>query len=165
MTIHEMVILWTARAAVGCMLVRATLTARRLGAVPARSECFVWSAGCVLFLLHVAAAFQFEHNWSHEAAWRHTAAQTAAVTGWDWGGGLYLNYLFTLLWVADAVWDWHVCLTGRNVLPRLQIALRWFLAFIVFNATVVFGHRGWWVAAAVLVLALLWTRRMRRSSE
>jgi hypothetical protein len=144
------------------MLVRVVLSVRRGGGVPARLECLVWTAGCCLFLLHVWAAFQFRHGWSHADAYRHTAEQTAALTGWHWGGGLYLNYLFTLLWLLDVAADWRTHVVGRAAYPRLQVVLRGFLAFIVVNATLVFGPPGWWFVAAVLALALLYVRWSRR---
>ena len=55
------------------------------------------TAGCAVFITHVASAFAFYHHWSHSAAYEGTARQTAQLTGWNWGGGLYVNYLFGLL--------------------------------------------------------------------
>src|SRR5438094_2949407 len=60
-----------------------------------------WTAGCVVFLAHVACAFQFTYQWSHAVAYAATAKRTAEVAGFDWGGGLYANYAFTVLWAAD----------------------------------------------------------------
>lgn len=161
MTFQEIAVLWTARGAVVCMLIRMLLAARHRPAAPTRAECIVWTAGCILFLLHVWAAFQFRHYWSHSDAYHHTAAQTADVTGWNWGGGLYLNYLFTLLWVADAASDWRAFVTGRIVRPRVRLAVRGFLAFMAVNATLVFGPPGWWIVAAITGAALLAMRRGR----
>jgi len=85
----------------------------------------------------------------------------ADVTGWNWGGGLYLNYLFTLLWVADTACDWRAFVTGRIVRPRIRLAVRGFLAFMAVNATLVFGPPGWWIVAAITGAALLAMRRGR----
>ena len=161
MTIHELAIVWTARCAVLCMLFRFVLSLRREGGIPARPECVVWTAGCLLFLLHVWAAFQFRHGWSHSDAYRHTAEQTAALTGWHWGGGLYLNYLFTVLWVLDVAADWRAYCIQQVRHRWFPTGLRWFLAFMMVNATLVFGHSGWWVVALLLVLLLLMLRRRR----
>lgn len=158
MTFPEMMVLWTARIAVVCMLARMILAGRNRRLVPSRQECVIWTAGYLVFLLHVGAAFQFQHGWSHAEAYRHTATQTAAVIGWYWGGGLYLNYAFTLLWGLDATWDWQTHSSGRRQHPRLQACIRGFLAFIVVNATVVFGHPGWWLVAALPGVALLASR-------
>src|SRR5262245_41403779 len=61
----------------------------------------LWTAACVLLWIHVGCAFQFDHQWSHAAAFAHTARQTAQVTGLDWGGGIYFNYLLMFLWAGD----------------------------------------------------------------
>src|SRR5262245_14058765 len=69
------------------------------------SRCLV-SLGCVVFGAHVICAFQFHHHWSHAAAYADTARQTAELTGWKWGGGLYINYLFALVWLGEVIWLW-----------------------------------------------------------
>ena len=155
MAIHETVIVWTARCAVLCMLARLVITMRSGGGIPLRSECLVWTTGWLVFLLHVWAAFQFRHDWSHADALRHTAKQTASVIGWNWGGGLYFNYVFTVLWGVDVAADWRAYGFRRVRCSVWQIALRWFLAFMAVNATLVFGHPGWWVIAVLLALLLL----------
>jgi len=99
-----------------------------------------WTVGCVALLAHVACAFNFYHAWSHAAAYRDTARQTAGATGLDWGGGLYFNYALLVAWVADVAWWWR---RGRDAYRRRPRALvaAWhaFLIFMVFNATVVFA--------------------------
>jgi hypothetical protein len=116
---------------------------------------WAWTLGCGLCVAHVAAAFHFYHGWSHAAAYRDTARQTAEVSGLDWGGGLYFNYAFTLLWVADALW-WWLAPSSRRARPFfLTAALEAYFAFIVFNATVVFetGAMRWFGVAAFCLLA------------
>ena len=74
---------------------------RRPGQVdPARG---LWTAGVALALIHAVVAFDVAYEWSHEAARMDTARRTAAVTGVGWGGGIFVNYLFLALWVADVV--------------------------------------------------------------
>lgn len=81
-------------------------------------------------MLHVAVALFWVHGGSHAAAWEHTAEQTAQWTGWRTGGGLYVNYAFTLL----------VCAAVAIETPPLRRAARiaaWFLAIqggVVFAA-------------------------------
>src|SRR5687767_9943408 len=94
---------WTVRGALGLYVVTAVL---RLADRERRAARVVWTVGCVLFLAHVACAFHFAHGWSHADAYRQTARQTRELFGLDWGGGLYLNYLFTLAWVVDAGYWW-----------------------------------------------------------
>jgi hypothetical protein len=97
-----------------------------------------WTVGCVAYVLHVLAAFEFHHSWSHAAAYEQTARQTAEVVGRAFGAGVFVNYLFTLLWVGEAMWWW---IDERSFLRRATWINRTWLAFfffIVFNATVVF---------------------------
>jgi len=186
--VGEQIVRWSARLAVAACAVRLTadLWSRRLlpGAGAAdmgnvaptveraqhsRGGCggvvlWVWTAGCIVYLLHVAAAFHFVHSWSHAGAWRQTAQQTADVTGWHWGGGLWINYAFTLWWPLDAGWTWR---RGLDGLPRWYVwTLHALAGFLMFNATVVFGP-AWWrwaaggLAAAVALLAVI-NQRLRR---
>jgi hypothetical protein len=124
-----------------------------------REARFAWTAGCIAFLLHVAAAFHFVHHWSHGAAYAETGRQTAEVTGLNWGGGLYFNYLFAIAWLGDVIWRW---LKPASYLTRprwIEGFVQGFMGFIAFNATVVFGHgavRWAGVVAAALIL-FFWT--------
>jgi hypothetical protein len=114
---------------------------------------WTWTGGFAVLLLHVVCAFHFYHDWSHEAAYRATARQTAAVTGLVWGGGLYVNYLFVLVWGADVCWWW--CRPGgyQGRCRCIEWTVQGFLAFILFNATVVFGAGpARWLGLAVAVL-------------
>jgi hypothetical protein len=107
---------------------------------PSTIAQWLWATGCCYQLLHVAIAFHTAHGWSHAAAFAHTKA----VGGF--GEGVYVNYLFTGLWVGDAMW---ACLapTSYQRRPRwLTVAVLGFMAFIVFNAMVVFGS---WVARGI----------------
>ena len=126
-----------------------------------------WSLGCVAFLVHVAAAFQVEYAWSHAVALRETARQTAAVTGWETGTGLYLNYLFTLLWVVDAAWWWRGLERYRNRPAWVTASLHGFCLFIAVNATMVFetGLIRWIALLVMLALAAVFvTTRLRREA-
>jgi hypothetical protein len=138
---------WSVRLAVACYLGRVGLD---LGVWPTRFKSarirrarWLWTAGCVFYLVHVLCAFAFFHAWSHERAYRHTASQTAAVTGIEWGGGLYINYAVTAIWIFD-VCAWWI---GGPPWPYGRRIYCWTLhaifAFIVFNATVVFGPPFW----------------------
>ncbi len=120
-----------------------------------------WTVACAFYLIHVAAAFQFYHGWSHAAAYQHTADQTARVIGMSWGGGLYFNYVFTILWIADVVWWWRGLANYRDRPAWITATIQWFFAFMFFNATVVFasGFVRWFGVAATLVLAGLALRR------
>lgn len=120
-----------------------------------------WTIGCAIFLAHVTAAFHWVHAWSHSAAAAATARESAAVVGFAWDGGIYFNYVFAALWAIDVVGSW---------IPRSNHALGWrqarwiarvFLAFIVFNATLVFGSTAsrWIGAAGFAALGWAWQAR------
>ena len=115
-----------------------------------------WTAGFSVYLLHVVLAFQFVHGWSHSAAVAHAARRTYEVTGLDWGGGIYINYIFTLLWGADVAGWWIRARQGKPTPAALYWTVHALFAFMMFNATVVFGPPFWkWYAAcgAVLLVA------------
>lgn len=151
------------RVALACY---AATLALRLAAPPRRRAArALWTAGCLAFLAHVAAAFAFFHGWSHAHAYRETARQTRELFRIDWGGGLFLNYLFTLVWAADAAYWWRA---GPDAYDRrrrpLAIALHAFFAFMAFNGAVVFarGAARWAAVAAAALLILLALVRLSR---
>jgi hypothetical protein len=163
----ELVTLWTVRLALAlyvlALALRAASAKRRPR--PGLARLF-WTVGCLAFLLHVGCAFQFYHHWSHRAAYEATARRTAEVVGLDWGGGLYANYAFAAVWVADVCWWWW---SPERYLARprgVEWAVQGFLGFIAFNAAVVFGAgavRWLGLAACLFLAALLGYTAYRRS--
>jgi hypothetical protein len=138
---HDFLTLWTVRLA--CVFYVAAILFRWRWA---------WTAGLTAYLAHVAAAFTFHHQWSHQAAYRETARQTGELFGVPSGAGLYFNYLFTAVWLADVVWLW-VRADSYRARPRwISIAVHSFMAFMFFNATIVFAS-GWtrWLAVAAAI--------------
>jgi hypothetical protein len=100
-----------------------------------------YTGACLSLLVHVCLAFQFYHGWSQVAAYRDTARQTNEVVGINWGGGLYINYLVLVLWSLDVLCWWLGGLESyRRRSGLLTVAWHSFLIFIIFNATIVFGH-------------------------
>lgn len=124
----------------------------------------VWTWGCVFFLAHVFCAFAFFHHWSHAEAYRETARQTAALTGWRWGGGIYFNYVFAAAWLADVLWWWLAPESFDHRPAWLNTAWHAFFFFMFFNGAIVFGHgpaRALGVAIC-FVLVVYWWRSRRR---
>jgi hypothetical protein len=122
----------------------------------------LWTLGCVALWLHVAAAFAYYHHWSHAAAMHDTAERTRATLGLDFGGGIYLNYLFALLWTADCGW-WWLARRSYERRPRwIGAVVQGYLLFIAINATIVFETgvvRVTGLVVAVALVALAWRRR------
>lgn len=152
-------ILWTVRLSVACYA--AALWLRLFGG-PLRGHRLsaqLWQASWMLCVIHVVFAFHFEHHWSFAAALTHTAEMTERVVGWHWGGGLYINFVFLTLWGLHAFF--------RDRVPgdshRAQtIAMHAVAAFMMFNATVVFGPSWWMIPAAVFCAMLVgaaWHRK------
>ena len=116
-----------------------------------------WS-GWAAFVGHVALAFQSHYHWSHAIALAQTAAQTAALTGVQTGSGLYLNYLFGVLWMVDAWW-WHHNAASFLARPApLELTVRIFWLFMMVNGAVVFveGPQRWFGLTLVGVLLYAW---------
>lgn len=151
--------LWLARASMACYAGALLVVAsRRNHSLPSGFQAWriLWSAACVLLIVHVLAAFHFEHHWSHSNAWAHTAQQTVRVTGINWGGGLYFNYAFLILWLTDVVCVWCRGSAAPLMLRRITSLV---CVFMVVNATAVFGP-SWWIAVVVsFVLVLIGVRR------
>lgn len=104
------------------------------------SARLIWTIACISLVAHVASAFHFYHQWSHNAAYRETARQTYEVFGVNWGGGIYFNYALLVLWILDVGWWWFGGLLAyRRRSWLLAVAWHLFLIFMFFNATVIFG--------------------------
>ena len=80
--------------------------ARRRSADRDRTARGLWTLGFATALLHVALAFHLRHGWSHSAALAETARQTDELLGYRFGGGVYVNYAFLVVWAADVWWWW-----------------------------------------------------------
>jgi hypothetical protein len=111
--------------------------------------------GCAVFLAHVACAFHFYHQWSHSAAYADTARQTAELTGWNSGAGLYVNYLFALVWVGEAIRSWVKVNSYWERPKALSWTIRGFFWFMIFNGAVVFAHGPMRSVGLLLSIALV----------
>jgi hypothetical protein len=130
--------LFTHRTAWIAFLLYATGLAAWLTGRP-RAARLAWTSGLCIYLTHVAAAFQFRHHW---------------------GGGLYFNYAFTAPWVLDVIWIWWSPETYRRRRRWIALVIHGFMAFMFFNATVIFVS-GWvrWLGLMVtIVFGILWLR-------
>jgi hypothetical protein len=151
----ELLTRWTVRVAVAFYVASLATRVR----IPKWSR-FAWTLGCLAYLVHVVCAFEFYHHWSHAEAYAFTARQTAAVVGLDWGGGIYVNYAFTFVWLADVVWWWSAVKSYEIRSRWIEWSVQAFMGFIAFNGTVVFasGFSRWFGIGACVVLAVVTTR-------
>jgi hypothetical protein len=165
-TTGESLMRWTVRLAVAGYLFRIWLLLRRpsRSRVPAPAECWAWTVGWLSYAAHVLLAFHFIHDWSHLDAVEHTARETERMTGIRRGEGIWVNYAFTVIWLADVVRLWLAHLRGRSTWRRLDIVLQAFFAFIFLNATVVFGSNAYRWLAIPVAIAFSWAWLRSRGS-
>ena len=126
----------------------------------------VWTLGCLLYMAHVAVAFQYDYGWSHAMAHAETARQTEALFGVGWGVGIFVNYLFTVLWGVEAAWWWVAPATYRTRTGWTERAVRAIFLFMILNGAVVFvdGPMRWLGVSLVMALATTWWTVSRRPS-
>jgi hypothetical protein len=122
-----------------------------------RAARVLWTASVLLLGAHTLAAFHFIHGWSHRAAAAETARQTAALTGIDWGGGVFVNYAFLSVWVADAAWWWVAPASHRRRSHAIETALSLFFVFMFVNGAIVFAHGAMRVLGVAAVTVVLWS--------
>ena len=117
---------------------------------------FLWSAGCLIFLVHVAGAFDVFYQWDHVRAYRQTMQDTMNLTGIRSGFGLYLNYLFTAVWLVDMIWWWVVGDERYRRRSRFVFGLMHvFFLFMIFNGGFYFVD-GWvrWIGLGLSVIGV-----------
>jgi hypothetical protein len=146
------ILIWTALLCYGMGAV--ALLAGRQHLRSAARWC--WTLGLFAYLAHVAAAFHYYYQWSHDIGIAETARQTRELTGVRSGSGLYVNYLFTLIWITDTAYWWVV---GLSNYARRSGWIDWifhgFFVFMIVNGAVVFA-RGpvRWLGAGILLSLL-----------
>jgi len=118
----------------------------------------IWTAACGLFLAHIAAGMHYYHGWSNADAYADTAQQTYDKLGVRFGGGIYVNHLMAILWVADVLWWWIAPRRYAVRSPRWEQAIVGFFLFIAFNGLIVFKEGPLRIAGVIgfAVLGLVW---------
>jgi len=158
MSLGEDLVRHTARLALLFALPAALLMLHGAGR-PAR---LCWSLAWVTYLVHVGLAFHHAHGWSHAQAVAHVERRSGL------GAGIWLSHLFTLAWTADVIW-WWLRPEGRAARPAWVGALLYgYMAFMTFNATVVYeaGLIRWAGLAFFAALAVAFLlRRLSLSVE
>ena len=139
----------------------AQIARRRQAATASGAGVWLLACGWGLYIGHVVLAFGVHYDWSHAVAYAETAAQTETLTGWRWGGGLYLNYLFSAVWGVEMCWWWWAPERYAARAHRLELSMRAFFLFMILNGAVVFvnGPQRWLGVAIVAVLLVAWRPR------
>jgi hypothetical protein len=120
-----------------------------------------WTLAWAAYLVHLGMAFHYFHSWSHDAAVEHTRAVSGV------GAGIYASHLFTLLWGADVVYWWLRPDRYARRSTWIDWMLHGFMAFIIFNGTVVYenGLIRWFGILMFSELAVVWIyRRLARQT-
>src|SRR5262249_28072756 len=105
---------------------------RRSPAIDRAARAF-WTAGVALALVHVGLAFHFVYGWDHTAAIAETTRQTAELVGWNFRGGIFVNYAFLAVWLTDVCWWWVSQQSHAARSVRVELARRALFAFMFLN--------------------------------
>ena len=139
----------------------ALFVAGEIGRSEARPRPWAWWAfavGLLMALVHTALAFDVVHNWVHDDAVRSTAQQTEAMFGTAVGWGVYVNYLFFAVWLADAWW-WRAGVAPGDRPRAVTWTLRAFYFVIILNAAVLFAAPVRRALGLLVVAMLAWAWR------
>ncbi len=134
-----------------------TLYPRRL-----RLRHWLFGLSAAVFLAHVILAFHVFYDWSQTTALADVRRQTRAVTGFDWSIGLWINYAFALLWLAEALGLWLAPIRHAERPRSVTWLVRGIFWFMAFNGAVVFvkGPQRW--LGFVLCLSVIAAWRAER---
>lgn len=114
----------------------------------------------LMYLFHLVIAFHYAHNWKHTNAFQHVEETSG------FGPGIYVSHAFTLFWICEVI----ALLSYSNWYVRrsMRIAGIWhgFSWFVMFNATVVYGHGIMRIVSALVFVMLLvaWAKSRKRPS-
>lgn len=107
-----------------------------------------WAQAWLAYLVHLAMAFHHYHGWSHAHAMEHTREVSGVAEG------IFVSHFFTLLWTEDVLFWW---LRPERYAARpawIDWLLHGFMAFVIFNGSVVY-EQGFIRWAGVVMFAEL----------
>ena len=115
----------------------------------------VWILGSICYVCHVISAFSLHHHWSHSAAYAYTAATTYDLLGINSGLGLWVNYMFTAVWVGEGLLPGR---WGLTVNRRVNRVVRSVFLFMIINGAIIFveGPQRWFGLLLVAALLTIW---------
>ena len=126
-----------------------------------RLIAWVWLLGALFAMAHSWGALMTFHHGSQEAALKSTAEQTQQLLGFRFGAGLYVNYLFVVVWLTDAVFRLLAPSRYLSLPNSYRRTVIGFLVFIAINGAVVFKS-GWIRILGVGCVCLLGTLALNR---
>ena len=130
-----------------------------------RSLATSWFIGAVLSLCHSAGALATFHQGSQSLAFQATEEQTKELLGIQIGAGLFVNYAFVLVWIADACIRLFIPARYCQFPAAYALSVQSFLVFIAINGAIVF-QQGWtrWIGILCVVswLIVIAYQRSRR---
>jgi len=170
----DLLIRWTVRLslaywtlAVTTLLLGESADTSRLGG-KTRFGRWCWTFAWASYLIHLAVAFHFYHQWSHHHAMEHTREVSGS------GEGIFVSHLFTILWTLDVLWWWVAPGLYMRRPVWVGLLLHGFMVFIIFNGTVVYetGMIRWaglamftWLGAMALIRMLKQVRPVQRIDQ
>jgi hypothetical protein len=157
---------WSARCVVLGYLIAYGLAATATPETPRLRERRRWWTFAVLCLtVHTLIAFAGVHHGSHAAAWERTRVQTLALTGWNSGFGLWVNFATLAVWWIDVALWYRQPL--QRTPSRFNTTWQTLLAFVMLNATVIFGPAVWRILAVLFTVAavVMIVRRAHRAAS
>lgn len=141
---------WTAWLMVAAWAIAMAYRIRRGRSVQTRGW---WTVAAGLFVIHVITAFWQAHAWSHAKAYDHVEETSG------FGPGIFVSYLFTLVWLLDVLYWWLARQRYERRSTGSDGLLHGFMAFIMFNGTVVYedGPIRWVGLVVFIFLGVLLT--------
>jgi hypothetical protein len=116
--------------------------------------------GYGVYLLHVLMGFQGFYGWSHEAAYEVMALQTYDIIKVRSGVVIYVNYLFTAVWLAELIWAWGWFSNWQQRSRWASRLIHGFLAGVLFCGMGIFseGLVRWYSLALFGAVGVVWLR-------
>lgn len=121
------------------VLMVAVLTAELRGSKSTEHMiAWMWLIGALFAFGHSLGALMTFHHGSQTEALDSTAEQTQQLLGFRFGAGLYVNYLFVVVWVADAVFRLLAPMRYLSLPSWYRYSAIGFLVFIAINGAIIF---------------------------
>ena len=92
---------------------------------------------------------------------RARRSKPGKVFGVAWGGGIFVNYAFSGLWLTEALWWWVSPTTYQSRSQRQTMIIWGTFLFMILNGAVIFvdGPMRWVGVLLVGGVVAIWTRK------